>query len=231
MKSYPSISKEIQQGLSVYAFAKIDGSNIRAEWSKKRGFYKFGSRNRLLGSDQPVINNAENIIKEAWEDSLSNIFSKQKWEKAICFFEFCGDHSFAGTHVDTDLHKAILIDVNPYKQGILPPKEYLNYFGNLDVAELLYHGPCDGEFIESVKHSTLEKRTKKLKLYRPVDGKELELIKESGWEKFPPRLPDQSIFYPVCHEEYARQISISNAKTNPFSPSFAFHRSAQLVED
>jgi hypothetical protein len=44
-------------------------------------------------------------------------------------------------------------------------------------------------------------------LYRPVSLKELELIKESGWKKFPPRLPEQPIFYPVMNEEYAIQIN------------------------
>ena len=44
-------------------------------------------------------------------------------------------------------------------------------------------------------------------LYRPVGLDELELIKESGWKKFPPRLPEQPIFYPVMNEEYAIQIS------------------------
>ena len=40
------------------------------------------------------------------------------------------------------------------------------------------------------------------------DGlKELELIKESGWKEFPPRLPEQPIFYPVMNEEYAAQIA------------------------
>ena len=44
-------------------------------------------------------------------------------------------------------------------------------------------------------------------LYRPVGPKELDLIKESNFEKFPPRLPEQPIFYPVLNEEYAIQIS------------------------
>jgi hypothetical protein len=44
-------------------------------------------------------------------------------------------------------------------------------------------------------------------LYRPVGPKELELIHESGDREFPPRLPDQPIFYPVLNEEYARQIA------------------------
>lgn len=44
-------------------------------------------------------------------------------------------------------------------------------------------------------------------LYRPVGPKELELIAASGYREFPPRLPDQPIFYPVLNEEYARQIA------------------------
>lgn len=44
-------------------------------------------------------------------------------------------------------------------------------------------------------------------LYRPVGENELQLIKESGSRRFPPRLPEQPIFYPVCNIEYARQIA------------------------
>ena len=44
-------------------------------------------------------------------------------------------------------------------------------------------------------------------LYRPVGPKELALIAASGYREFPPRLPDQPIFYPVLNEEYARQIA------------------------
>ena len=45
-------------------------------------------------------------------------------------------------------------------------------------------------------------------LYRPVGLKELELIKASGYKDFPPRLPEQPIFYPVTNEAYAKEITI-----------------------
>ncbi len=45
-------------------------------------------------------------------------------------------------------------------------------------------------------------------LYRPVNKRELDLIKASGWKRFPPRLPEQPIFYPVMNQEYARQITV-----------------------
>jgi hypothetical protein len=46
-----------------------------------------------------------------------------------------------------------------------------------------------------------------LTLYRPVGQKELDLIAASDWRAFPPRLPEQPIFYPVLHREYAAQIA------------------------
>ena len=45
------------------------------------------------------------------------------------------------------------------------------------------------------------------KLFRPVGENELALIRESGNRFFPPRLPEQPIFYPVLNEVYAAQIA------------------------
>ena len=44
-------------------------------------------------------------------------------------------------------------------------------------------------------------------LWRPVGPVELELIRKSGMRAFPPRLPEQPIFYPVLSEEYAAKIA------------------------
>jgi hypothetical protein len=44
-------------------------------------------------------------------------------------------------------------------------------------------------------------------LFRPVGPQELALIAASGWTSFPPRKPEQPIFYPVLNEEYAAWIS------------------------
>lgn len=44
-------------------------------------------------------------------------------------------------------------------------------------------------------------------LFRPVGTEELQLIEKSGWREFPPRLPDQPIFYPVTNQEYAEMIA------------------------
>jgi hypothetical protein len=44
-------------------------------------------------------------------------------------------------------------------------------------------------------------------LWRPVGPAELALIRASDMRAFPPRLPEQPIFYPVLSEEYAIRIA------------------------
>lgn len=44
-------------------------------------------------------------------------------------------------------------------------------------------------------------------LWRPVGPEELALMRDLGMRGFPPRLPDQPIFYPVLSEDYAIKIA------------------------
>ncbi|MEV8313627.1 hypothetical protein AB0Q95_05590 [Streptomyces sp. NPDC059900] len=44
-------------------------------------------------------------------------------------------------------------------------------------------------------------------LWRPTGPKELDLVRESDWRAWPPRLPEQPIFYPVLNEDYAIRIA------------------------
>ena len=46
-----------------------------------------------------------------------------------------------------------------------------------------------------------------MKLFRPVNIYELYKIDKSGWKRFPPRLPEQPIFYPVLDYNYAKKIN------------------------
>src|SRR5262245_17600770 len=55
-------------------------------------------------------------------------------------------------------------------------------------------------------------------LYRPVGLQELELIYDGGMKAFPARLPQQPIFYPVLHLDYARQTASDwNAKNRQYA--------------
>ena len=44
-------------------------------------------------------------------------------------------------------------------------------------------------------------------LYRPVGPKELEMLEQASFRRWPPRLPEQPIFYPVTNEHYAVEIT------------------------
>lgn len=44
-------------------------------------------------------------------------------------------------------------------------------------------------------------------LWRPTGPTELALVEEANWRAWPPRLPDQPIFYPVLNEDYATRIA------------------------
>ena len=44
-------------------------------------------------------------------------------------------------------------------------------------------------------------------LYRPVGLKEFVLLQETNFKRWPPRLPEQPIFYPVTNEKYATEIT------------------------
>ena len=65
-------------------------------------------------------------------------------------------------------------------------------------------------------------------LYRPTGSNELALIRDADYAGFPPRLPEQPIFYPVTNEAYACQIARDwNTKTGDgmgFVTSFAVRK-------
>lgn len=156
MKSYISIDKVIRSSIDIYACAKYDGSQIRAEWSPKNGFYKFGTKTRLIDEKEPLFGKAIPLIKESYEKDLTDIFKKQKYESAVCFFEFLGPNSFAGRHNENDAFEVIFFDITPYKKPILDPNEFYKLFSSVRVAEVLYIGKANATFVESVRNSTLE---------------------------------------------------------------------------
>jgi RimJ/RimL family protein N-acetyltransferase len=63
----------------------------------------------------------------------------------------------------------------------------------------------NGQMLDMKLYAIIKTHT--VKLYRPVNQAELNLIADSEWTKFPPRLPEQPIFYPVANEAYASQIA------------------------
>jgi len=157
LEQYPSIDKIIRN-THIYAYDKLDGSNIRAEWTRKTGFTKFGSRRQLIDESHTLLGEAIPLFNDKYADVLDEIFRKQKYQKATAFFEFYGENSFAGFHED-EPHDVTLFDVHIYKQGLMSPQEFNKVFKRVDTAPLLFQGKPTAEFVESVQAGTLEGMT------------------------------------------------------------------------
>lgn len=155
MKHYPSITKEVRQDIHIWAFDKLDGSNIRAEWNTKKGFYKFGTKNQLMDENSKPFGCAIQLIRDKYESDLAMVFKEQKWRDIICFFELHGPSSAFGQHNFTENLTVTLIDANPFKQGILEPAEFIKLFGHLDIPKVLYQGRVTTDLFDKVKQSTL----------------------------------------------------------------------------
>lgn len=156
VKTYPSLPYSTQCHLDIVAFDKLDGSNIRAEWSKKKGWYKFGTRKRLVDGTDPLFGRVPEMLLNSIGPGMDEALKNAGYDRAMCFFEFWGDKSFAGMHdVNDPTLKLTLFDVAPFNQGIIEPELFLRRFGHLDTARVLYRGPMTEEFIESVRASTL----------------------------------------------------------------------------
>lgn len=156
MNHYPSIEgSNNAPHKPCYAFVKYDGASIRAEWSRKRGWYKFGTRKRLLDQTDEIFGPAIPLFLNKYGDSLPKVFLSEKDFRGvtsfIVFFEYFGEKSLGGGFVPGDRTDVVLFDANPHKKGILGPKEFLDIFGHLQVAEVVYQGNLNQEFIENVR--------------------------------------------------------------------------------
>ena len=159
MKSYPRI-QYFNQGLfgeDIYAFDKLDGSNIRAEWNPKRGWYKFGTRNNMIDERDLQFGEAVTLFLNKYGDSLPKVFrtnrSYKRIESFVVFAEYVGEQSFAGRHYDGDPKDIILFDVDQYKHGFVTPKNFVEDFGHLHIPDVIYQGPYTMDFVQDIRNN------------------------------------------------------------------------------
>jgi len=157
MKQYPSIPSWKEGailGLPIIAFEKLDGSNIRAEWSKKKGWYKFGSRHQMIDTSHPELGEAIPLFLDKYGDNLARIFMKDKLyreaKSIIVYFEFFGPNSFAGLHDPNDNKDVILFDVNPIPKNFVLPRQLLKDFHDVELPRVVYEGNLNVSFRDAV---------------------------------------------------------------------------------
>jgi len=139
MKEYPSIPRDFVE-FDAHVFDKLDGSNIRVEYSRKQGWHKFGKRHTLVDASDPILGSCVKVFRTSWDDSLSKLAEDGRWQSAVLFFEFYGPSSFAGWHDPVEPKRMTLIDACLDKNGFMSPKDFLKTFDGLD------HAPYLGSF-------------------------------------------------------------------------------------
>lgn len=146
----------MRYGSPCHVFYKYDGSNLRWEWNKKRGWYKFGTRTRLFDrSDEQFGSAIDLFLGTIADDIVTTVVSSFRVTDFIVFTEYFGPNSFAGTHHDADEKTLKLFDVNLYKKGIVPPREFVKAFGDKEYsAQFLGVHNLNSTLIESVKSNT-----------------------------------------------------------------------------
>lgn len=141
-------------GLPVLAFDKLDGSNLRFEYSRKRGFYKFGTRNCMIDASHEQFGAAVPAFLEKYADGLDAVFRSRDYRDAqsvVCFAEWCGPGSAFGQHVAGGPMDIVLFDVSVHKRGLVHPRTFVRDFGHLGVPRVVYEGPLGRELVARVK--------------------------------------------------------------------------------
>lgn len=160
MKEYPSIPGAFPNNQECIGFYKLDGSSLRFEFSRKQGWYKFGTRRRLFDKSDPDFGCAIDLFLNKYAQPLEQIIvdNFKKPDSFIAYCEFLGPHSFAGIHTpeflgvdNNDPKDVILFDVNVHKKGFISPENFLKLFSTLHVPEVVYRGKFTEEFVKDVR--------------------------------------------------------------------------------
>ena len=157
MKQYPEIpgASKAPLGSPCIAFEKYDGSNLRWEWSKKKGWHKFGTRTQLFDHTDPLYGQAIPIFLDTMGDEIARRANaiERGVQRVIVFTEFFGPGSFAGKHIPEGPKELRLFDVNLYKRGLMPPRQFMEEFCDLPyAAQVVYEGNLNRPFIDGVRN-------------------------------------------------------------------------------
>ena len=156
MLQYPSILswRKSPLGNPCLAFVKYDGSNLRFEYSPKRGWSKYGTKNHLFDKSDTTYGPAIDIFHQTMGDSILEkvqlVYGK-KIERITAFAEMFGPNSFAGVHNIDDPKELKLFDVFVFKKGFIPPKKFVELWNNEPyAAKVKYEGNMTKPYVQDV---------------------------------------------------------------------------------
>ena len=159
MKTYPSIGRQVRGRKTdhrLHLFDKLDGNNLRFEWSRKQGWHRFGSRRRVITEEHPILGSAMGLFTGTLADPIARIATDRGWDALVAYAEFWGPNSLGGQHQDGDAVRLTLFDVAPYKRGLIGPERFLELFGALDVPAYLGLHTWDDALVARVRAGELD---------------------------------------------------------------------------
>jgi hypothetical protein len=163
--SYPKIpGSEHAPAKKCIAFEKYDGTNLHWVWERELGWYAFGTRRdrfdldeagiALFNRQHPGYEDAPRLFRESYADPLDQIFRENpayRADELTVFTEYYGPHSFAGVHQKDDIKQLVLFDVQNGSQ-IVGPEQFIEDFGHLDIARVIYRGKLTAQFENAVRN-------------------------------------------------------------------------------
>ena len=143
-------------GLPIYAFDKLDGSNLRFEYSQKRGFYKFGTRQMMIDEKHPEFGFAITLFLDKYVTQLTRIFKSKDYRNTLsftCFAELVGEKSAFGQHdFNNDRFDITIFDIEQRDKGLIPPKQFIKDFNHIGIPTVIYQGNLNKEFTQRVQN-------------------------------------------------------------------------------
>lgn len=169
MKHYDSIPR-IQddgtlKGEIVWGFNKLDGQNFCVTYKPKHKTWgPYGSRTRTVDENDEQFGETVKWFQNSnYMPLLENLIANNRGKRQVfngideltLFFEWYGEHSFAGRHQKGDEMHLALIDVFMKKKGYMEPKDYYEIFNSkgIELPELIYAGPLNAEIIEKIQNN------------------------------------------------------------------------------
>jgi hypothetical protein len=166
MLFYPKIpdSRRCPGGRCI-AFEKYDGTNLHWDWDREFGWHSFGTRRdefdlSRAGQERfelahPGLGVSRDPFLSTLADGLERLFRDHPRYRSVAAFrvftEFVGPDSFAGMHRADDPKELVLFDVQAEPFGLLGPRQFVNDFGHLHAARVVYQGKFTGGFAEDVR--------------------------------------------------------------------------------
>jgi hypothetical protein len=147
------------------AFEKYDGTNLHFDWDRDFGWHAYGTRRDVFNLHaegiasfnlaHPGLEEVAPLFLATLAEGLDLVLRTHEpytgYQSVRAFAEFLGTGSFAGMHRADDPKELRLFDVELEGYGFVNPWQFVEDFGHLSSARVVYQGKLTGKFIEDVR--------------------------------------------------------------------------------